>query len=149
MKLSTAFLLVASLKGGTGFAPRHAVLGFPSTGSAFLGGQPQTSQWTRLNVGAQIDPEELMTQECNITPEGFGFSSSIDRILKSSGRNGGYYRARSSDIVTDVMEGITNGKADVALVFDDETNQLVGIFTETDYIKVSPMCVWARETERV
>jgi len=80
-----------------------------------------------------------MTQECNITPEGFGFSSSIDRILKSAGRNGGFYRARASDIVTDVMEGITNGKADVALVYDDETDKLVGIFTETDYIKVSPM----------
>ena len=85
-----------------------------------------------------------MTQECNITPEGFGFSSSIDRILTSAGRNGGFYRARSSDIVTDVMEGITNGKADVALVFDDETEKLVGIFTETDYIKVSPMYRRAR-----
>lgn len=136
VRLISSILLATIFENGASFAPKSSIGGFPSTESSFLG-KAQASAWTRLNVGAGIDPDELMGQECIITPEGFGFSSSVDRILKSSGRNGGYYRARASDIVTDVMEGITNGGADVALVFDDETDKLSGIFTETDYIKVS------------
>ena len=98
----------------------------------------QQYQSTSLGVGAELDPEEFIPlgQECTITPEGFGFSSSVSRILASSGRAGGYYRAKSSDIVTDVMDGITGGTSDVALVFEDGTDNLLGIFTETDYIKV-------------
>ena len=98
-------------------------------------------------------------QSGSITPEGFGFSSPISRILSESGKSsgGGYYKASESDIVTDVMEGITKGRggaatvledaaaggvvADVALVFDDNDDKKVkGIFTETDYIKVSSTC---------
>lgn len=71
-----------------------------------------------------------------ITPEGFGFSSSAERILKVAGRSSGFYRAKASDIVTDVMDGITDGELDVALVFEDDSDELLGIFTETDYIKV-------------
>lgn len=91
-------------------------------------------------MGAEITPEDLIPlgQDCVITPEGFGFSSSIERILKSAGRQNGYYRAKASETVIDVMEGITSGQLDVALVFDDATDKLVGIFTESDYIKVSP-----------
>jgi hypothetical protein len=94
---------------------------------------------TKLNVGTELlDPEDVFSlgQECIITPEGYGFSSSMSRILRVAGREGGYYRATASEIVTDVMEGITDGVVDIALVFDDETNKLLGIFTETDYIKV-------------
>jgi Na+/H+ antiporter NhaD/arsenite permease-like protein/CBS domain-containing protein len=86
-----------------------------------------------------MDPEEMIPlgQECIITPEGFGFGSSTSRILSVANRNKGYYRATASEIVTDVMEGITTGQVDVALVFDDSSNKLLGIFTETDYVKFS------------
>eukprot|EP00970_Alexandrium_tamarense_P017587 scaffold10181_cov182-Alexandrium_tamarense.AAC.6 len=61
----------------------------------------------------------------NLTPEGYGFSSPIERILKSRGGLG-YYRAKGSESVIDVMEGITSkdNKADVALVFDDDDKLL-------------------------
>ena len=91
-------------------------------------------------VGKGIDPEQILPpgRENDITPEGFGFSSPIIRVLNIASRNGGYYNAKASNIVTDVMNEITNGKADVALVFQDEENgKLEGIFTETDYIEVS------------
>jgi hypothetical protein len=90
---------------------------------------------TSLNVGANLDPEGVFPLERSITPEGYGFSSSIQRVLKESGRDGGFYKASSSDLVTDVMDGITGGSVDVALVFDD-SSKLLGIFTESDYIKV-------------
>jgi hypothetical protein len=84
-----------------------------------------------LNVDASVDLES------SITPEGFGFSTPASRVLELAGRNNGYYKAKGSDIVTDVMEGITSGKADVAVVFDeDDSSKVAGIFTETDYIKV-------------
>lgn len=87
-----------------------------------------------LSVGAT--PEEVFPLERSITPEGYGFSTTISRILKEAGRGGGYYKASGSDIVADVMDGITDGNVDVALVFDDDSSKLVGIFTEADYIKV-------------
>ena len=84
--------------------------------------------------------EEALTfvgKENILTPEGYGFSSSVIRILDLAGRDSGYYSATTSNIVTDVMDEITNGKADVALVFQDgENGKLQGIFTETDYIEV-------------
>ena len=102
---------------------------------AFSLGRSQFSG-TRLNVGANLDPEEVFPLERSITPEGYGFSSSIERILKEAGRSNGYFKASGSDLVTDVMDGITAGDVDVALVFDD-SSKLLGIFTETDYIKFS------------
>jgi hypothetical protein len=96
---------------------------------------------TTLGIGAEfidLDPDEVIPlgEECIITPEGYGFSASMGRILDAADRENGFYRARASEIVTDVMEGITIGKADVALVFDDSSDKILGIFTETDYIKV-------------
>jgi hypothetical protein len=76
-----------------------------------------------------------LSEECLLTPDGYGFSSSAERILTNSKRGEGYYLAKASDRIIDVMEGITNGDQDVALVFDEE-NSLLGIFTESDYIKV-------------
>ncbi len=35
------------------------------------------------------------------------------------------------------MGGITSGAEDVALIYDGTTNDLKGIFTESDYIDVS------------
>lgn len=81
--------------------------------------------------------QEMFATSSLLTPEGYGFSSSVERILKTSKRNDGYYRAQGSDRVIDVMGGIANQDgADIALVFDDEGGDLLGIFTETDYIKV-------------
>jgi hypothetical protein len=96
------------------------------------------SQSTSTTLGVELDPIEVIPlgDECLITPEGYGFSASMGRILSTADRGNGFYRARASEIVIDVMEGITEGKADVALVFDDSSSKLLGIFTETDYIKV-------------
>ena len=74
--------------------------------------------------------------------EGYGFSTSIARILKSS-TGLGYYNAKASESVIDVMEGINssnnnNDRSDVALVFDDTNpNLLRGIFTDADYIRLA------------
>lgn len=75
----------------------------------------------------------LMDDSSLITPEGYGFSTPVRRILKESER--GYHRADASDTVIDVMQAITAGDYDVALVYDGK--ELVGLFTETDYIRVS------------
>ena len=74
--------------------------------------------------------------ECLLTPEGYGFSATAERILTNAKRgNNGFYKASGSDKVIDVMGGITNGSEDVALIY--EKGELLGIFTETDYINVS------------
>jgi len=93
-----------------------------------------------LMAGNDISPEDILPlrPENVITPEGYGFSSPVVRILDVASRSGGYYSAKASNIVTDVMDEITNGKADAALVFQDgENGKLEGIFTETDYIEFS------------
>lgn len=81
-----------------------------------------------------------------ITPEGYGFTTPMSRILRQSGRGIGYYKAKASDSVIEVMQALTTGDSedgssrpvyDVALVCsDDDENKVVGLFTETDYIKV-------------
>jgi hypothetical protein len=82
-----------------------------------------------------------------ITPEGLGFTSSVQRILQQSGRSPGYHRALSGDAVLDVQAAISSSSTsppgssfDVALVFDqDDPKKLVGLFTESDYIQVRRM----------
>lgn len=92
--------------------------------------------------------QEMFATSSLLTPEGYGFSSSVERILKTSKRNDGYYRAQGSDRVIDVMGGIANQDgADIALVFDDEGGDLLGIFTETDYIKFSTVRAEGANTE--
>jgi hypothetical protein len=91
------------------------------------------------NSAVELEDEEayMVDDSCIITPDGFGFSTPADRVLRLAGRGVGYYRASASDLVIDVMDGITSGEQDVALVFDDkDAKKLVGLFTETDYIKV-------------
>ena len=75
--------------------------------------------------------------------EGYGFSTSIARILKSS-VGIGYYNAKASESVIDVMEGINSSnnnnsdRSDVALVFDDAHPTILrGIFTDADYIRLA------------
>ena len=81
----------------------------------------------------------------NLTPEGYGFSSPIARVMKESGSTG-YYRAKSSESVVDVMEKI--GKNEVALVFDEENDkELMGIFTDFDFIRLSTEQARARNEE--
>ncbi len=82
----------------------------------------------------------LMEESSMITPEGFGFSAPVRRILKESGR--GYHKAKASDTVIDVMQAITAGAYDVALVYDEK--ELVGLFTETDYIRVSGILLFIK-----
>lgn len=57
----------------------------------------------------------------------------MERILKDAA--GGYYKASVDESVIDVMAGITgSADADMALVFEGE--ELKGLFTDFDYIKV-------------
>jgi hypothetical protein len=102
-----------------------------------------SSPTTRSNSRVQKRPAEtrryvlndLLNDEISITPEGYGFSTPTKRILKEAKRGLGYHRANGSDEVIDVMEAITLGVEDVALVFEED--KLLGIFTEADYVKVS------------
>ena len=74
--------------------------------------------------------------------DGYGLSSSAERIFQEAQRpNNGYYRAYSNETVVDVMQQIlldTSNEYDIALVYNHETpNELLGIFTEADYIRYS------------
>jgi Na+/H+ antiporter NhaD/arsenite permease-like protein/CBS domain-containing protein len=74
--------------------------------------------------------------ECLLTPEGYGFSATAERIIAQAKRgNNGFYMATASSKVIDVMAGITGGTEDVALIY--EGTELLGIFTESDYIDFS------------
>ena len=56
--------------------------------------------------------------------------------MQQSGDGLGYYRAKSSESVVDVMENI--GKTEVALVFNEANEkELMGIFTDYDFIRLS------------
>lgn len=73
--------------------------------------------------------------------DGYGLSSSAQRIFIEAQRpNNGYYRAYSNETVVDVMQQIldTSDAYDIALIYNHEnTNELMGIFTEADYIRYS------------
>eukprot|EP00591_Stephanopyxis_turris_P006110 CAMPEP_0195522502 /NCGR_PEP_ID=MMETSP0794_2-20130614/20732_1 /TAXON_ID=515487 /ORGANISM="Stephanopyxis turris, Strain CCMP 815" /LENGTH=740 /DNA_ID=CAMNT_0040652273 /DNA_START=82 /DNA_END=2304 /DNA_ORIENTATION=+ len=79
--------------------------------------------------------------QTTITRKGYGFSTSMSRVLRKTGQ--GYYKASTTDRVIDVIKGISlvgveedEVNYDVALVFD-ESDELFGIFTERDYITFS------------
>lgn len=105
---------------------------------------PRTSSFngrTTSLYNAEIIEEDLSALSSNPTlnllPAGKGFSASMERVLQDAA--GGYYRAKSDESVIDVMEGITSDvNADVALVFEGE--ELKGLFTDSDYIKVCSEC---------
>ena len=94
-----------------------------------------TTQAKRPMQSAAAASDGVVGQESIITPEGFGFSAPARRILKEADRGNGFYKANSAELVIDVMEAITTGQQDVALVYGDD-NEIKGLFTETDYIKV-------------
>lgn len=93
------------------------------------------------------DDELLIGEACLLTPEGYGFSSTAERILQCAGRGAGYYRASASDRIIDVMGGIADGPngEDVALVYDSDS--LLGIFTESDYVNFSTKRAQSAESE--
>ncbi|KAL7531287.1 hypothetical protein ACHAXR_007703 [Thalassiosira sp. AJA248-18] len=119
----------------------NVALGFaPAPSIKTLKNQHGTSYSARtssfMSSDSAADTTALATNPSKLTPEGYGFSSSIGRILDSRGGLG-YYKARDTDSVIDVMEGINSNDADhnldAALVFD-ESDVLMGIFTDSDYI---------------
>jgi hypothetical protein len=81
--------------------------------------------------------QSSLNDQCLLTPEGYGFSSTAERIIQQAkrGESMGYVAVKGDDRVIDVMADITEGEEDVALAYDGST--LLGIFTETDYINVS------------
>ena len=100
---------------------------------------------TRTSLSAAesspVDAQDLEAKSTMITPEGFGFSSTTKRVLQQAGRGSGYFKALDTDTVTSVMDGITDGQVDAALVFEEGTDKLLGIFTESDYVQVSQSVV--------
>lgn len=78
----------------------------------------------------------LFGRETMITPEGYGFSAPASRILREAWRGKGYVAAKATDSVAAVIEAITAKEEDVALVFDDNNDSIIGLFTESDYIRV-------------
>ena len=119
----------------TPWSARRVVGSKTSTSSSSQGRRATTSRVVESAATAGV-----LDEDCMITPEGFGFSAPARRILKEANRGGGFHKATSQDLVIDVMEAITTGQKDVALVFgkgDDKDDGVVqGLFTETDYIKV-------------
>jgi len=133
--LALLLLLLANVNDVESFSTRSSFT--PSKLNTVLTSTPPSFARPSSSLGAASDYEfEGLAEECNITPEGYGFSSSAERVMRVADRGNGYYRATSLESVTDVMDGITSGKVDVALVFEETTNKLLGIFTESDYIKV-------------
>ena len=146
-----SLLLIASVKYSYAFlhapAPsliRHAS-SFPAT--EFVGSKTMRRAASK-GIGSPVG-------QPSITPEGYGFSTSLRRILEDTGS--GYYKGYGSDRVIDIIQGITSTRKkddeadkanpDVALVFDDETEALIGIFTERDYVKLSAVRAQAASEE--
>ena len=96
------------------------------------------------NSAEQVIEDDLLTAlssnpTLNLLPPGSGFSTSVERVLSETSSKGSYYKADVDESVIDVMDGITADlNADVALVFEGE--ELRGLFTDSDYIKVC-VCV--------
>jgi len=106
----------------------------------FLSAPYAKSSFIRHNMVAETFEDIIpLSDSCILTPEGFGFSAPAERILKlKSGL--GYYRTTSTERVIDVMEAVSaeGRKQDVALIFEDEnSDNLLGIFTEADYVEFS------------
>ena len=130
MKFQGAILL-ASIQGISAFAPASFVPHATGRNQLTYRAAPSvSSSCTSLNQASIGD-------QCLLTPEGFGFTSSAERILKEThkGESSGYAAVNGNDSVIDVMQSITSGEDDVALVYDG--TDLLGIFTESDYINVS------------
>lgn len=130
--LSAAALAATTNNAVLGFAPAPTTKAQHASSNSF---SARTS--TFMSSTASPSESNLANLKPKLTPEGYGFSSPIDRILES--RDGsGYYKAMADDSVIDVMTGINSGddKSDVALVFGND-GALSGIFTDADYIRLA------------
>jgi Na+/H+ antiporter NhaD/arsenite permease-like protein/CBS domain-containing protein len=130
---SQAALLAILTQSSSAFAPASFVPHSPVRHLPSARSQPSSVVVdTKLNANEVIDVDQ-----CLLTPEGYGFSSDAERIIKQAkrGENGGYVAVKGDDRVIDVMASITDGDEDVALVYDK--TELLGIFTESDYINFS------------
>lgn len=125
-------LLTLVVELGHAFAPINLVPRSPN---------PSTmgKQHNVLRLSETEGTNLILNPSSMLTPDGFGFSAPMTRVLQESNRQPGYIKMKASAAVLDVMEAITNSQAkyDVALVFDDVTDNLLGIFTESDYIRFS------------
>ena len=110
--------------------------------SSFIG-RAQSRNVVHQNTKASSPSSSRLNlaEECLLTPEGFGFSSPAERILKQTaeGTGNGFIRAKKSDKVIDVIDLISDAEnPDVSLIFDDDDEEkFLGIFTEKDYVDVS------------
>ena len=147
MKILVVAISSLLLTPATSFAPssflssqyssNHNVIGTSSSPLSIERTEMTTATTTSLSSSVGL------SGECVLTPEGYGFSSSAERVITQAKRgNNGYYKAQGNQKVIDVMGGITSGAEDVSLVY--EGNELLGIFTETDYLEVSIyLCIFA------
>ena len=96
------------------------------------------SSCAQLHMTEAIDPADTVAlgEASLFPPKGYGFTSTIRRILDAPNCRSGYYRAFSNETVMDVMDCISSGSEDVALVFDESSGRFLGLFAETDYLKV-------------
>jgi len=142
-RYSAAAALIVSLllSHSSGFAPNVRHVSRKST----FGAAPSVARHSvarHVSKAEELEAESIINMNF-LTPEGTGLSSPISRIVRLSKRGKGFYRAGGADRVVDIMEGITAGVEDVALAYDEETKKLLGIFTESDYIKVrSLLCCY-------
>ena len=136
---SIAAALVASLSvaSTSAFSSRTTTL----TSSQFVPSNARLTTRRHASVQEEFNPQGLvpLKKETMITPEGYGFTAPAKRIVSESNREGsGYYRASSTENIMSVINAITSvDDYDVALVFDAETDKILGLFTEADFIKVS------------
>lgn len=144
-KYAALTALLFAGEGALAFAPPS---GIKSSKSSFIVSPSSSS--TQLKIGGffsgsggkdQPEQEPIPVETLDslvevgaVTPEGFGFSCPASRVLNTSNRGDGYYKASSEEAVVDVIAAITQNSKDIALVFDQD--ELLGIFTEADYIKV-------------
>ena len=130
--VSQAALLATLVHSTSAFAPARFV---PHTPVQHQHVSFRSSQSSSVQLN-----QSSFSDQCLLTPEGYGFSSTAERIIEKSskGDTTGFVTVKADTRVIDVMTEITEGDEDVALVYDG--TELLGIFTESDYIDVSSTC---------
>ena len=127
----------ASLLTASSFIPRqqkHSA----SSSARYVGLIDSSDEEVEFNPQGMVP----LNKDTMITPEGYGFTAPAKRIIKEANRaNNGFYKASSSDNIMSVIAAITGGSEyDAALVYDG--NDAVGLFTESDYIRVGAVDIF-------
>ena len=138
MKIITAAISSLLLTPALSFAPSSFLSSQYSSNHNDISPSPFSTATTTVATATttSLSSSVGLSGKCVLTPEGYGFSSSSERVLTQAKRgNNGFYKAQANQKVIDVMGGITKGAEDVSLVY--EGSELLGIFTETDYLEVS------------